>query len=267
MNEDVSSCCHKKRKNMKDVGMDLSPKLKLRPATIKASQSTANLAKSKASKVSKPNKKVKGNANTSSNAEDLPKPSPAPPRSTKTPTCTTFTQKDDGTFLVLQVAQPDTPFGKAKTEFETFLMNSMTTCQKSVNKMIKLSKTSHFRESSNFSQLKGLYDHLRCLLTVTTEEITGLQKSLTAAKEMLSQFDEDIQENDLKIVKQEREVIELSDEEGESSRFGEDNARTPAAAAALNLDTKMSPGNSSIIFVDDDDSSSTIPLSMDDDDV
>lgn len=143
---------------------------------------------------------------------------PAPAPQTQS---TIFTQQN-GSISVARAPQPDTPFGKSKTEFEDKIISGLEICQHTINKMITLTNSTSFKTSKGFSDLKELYIHLQYLFTYTSGKFKTLQDGLTTSMESLAVHDaalkEHCDEDELEIVEEKQDVIEvLSDEDDDAS--------------------------------------------------
>ncbi|CRK87785.1 CLUMA_CG001560, isoform A [Clunio marinus] len=90
---------------------------------------------------------------------------------------TVFTQQN-GSISVARAQHPNTPFGKAKVEFEDKIINGLEICQHTINKMITLTNNTSFKTSRTFTDLKGLYIHLQYLFTYTSGKLKSLQENL-----------------------------------------------------------------------------------------
>lgn len=152
---------------------------------------------------------------------------------------TVFTQQN-GSISVARAPQPDTLFGKAKTEFEDKIISGMEICQHTINKMITLTNSSSFKTSRTFSDLKDLYIHLQYLFTYTSGKMKTLQENLTAGQESLAKHDSALKEKDdadeLEIVEEKQDVIEVLSDDDEAIEKEKERAReanTIVAAAAI----------------------------------
>lgn len=158
-------------------------------------------------------------------ATQIPPATPVPPAPAKAPTngssmCSVFTQQS-GSIAVARAPQPNTPFGKAKTEFEDKIISGMEICQHTINKMITLTNSSSFKQSHTFSDIKDLYIHLEYLFSYTSDKFKTLQENLKTGKESLAVHDvtskEKCDKDELEIVEERTDVIEvLSDDEEEN---------------------------------------------------
>lgn len=131
---------------------------------------------------------------------------------------TVFTQQN-GSISVARAPHSNTPFGKAKVEFEDKIINGMEICQHTINKMITLTNSTSFKTSRTFSDLKDLYIHLQYLFSYTSGKMKVLQEELTEGMEILAKQDPVLKEktdaDELEIVETKTDVIEVDSEDDE----------------------------------------------------
>lgn len=160
-------------------------------------------------------------------------PQATPVVATPTIISSVFTQQN-GSISVARAPQPNTPFGKAKTEFEDRIINGMEICQHTINKMITLTNSSSFKQSRTFTDLKDLYIHLEYLFNYTADKFQTLRENLKTGKESLVKHDvaskEKCDNDELEIVEEKTDIIEvLSDADDEEAPLPEKEKPGPAS--------------------------------------
>lgn len=166
------------------------------------------------------------NLNTSNVVQNNMVPVQAPTQITPAPaasTGVTMFQQQNGSIIVNRAQHPDNDLGKAKTGFEDKIIAGMEICQHTINKMITLSNSSSFKTSRTFTDLKGLYIHLKYLYTFTLGKLNSLQEKLAEDMEKLAEHDTALNEkggddDDLEIVEKDTEVITVDSDDEESAK-------------------------------------------------
>lgn len=139
---------------------------------------------------------------------------------------------------------PNTPVGRARSQFEGQIFNAQDLCQHIISKLNSLMKSNAYKTASSFRDVKDLHIHLSYLYTYTMDRVRTLQEksqddikrlekatnaAINAADKRAKYVND---EDDLKIVEQPRTCIEIinSDDENEEPKTAKSSAtkKTPA---------------------------------------